>query len=67
MSRRAFLPFALVLAAIMLTGCSYTPARNTSPVAPGSHRVGNGELSPALVEILASLDAPRSAGRARNS
>ncbi|ABI66136.1 MAG: protein-disulfide isomerase-like protein with CxxC motif [Maricaulis maris] len=29
-------------------------------------RVGNGELSPALVEILASLDAPRS-GRARNS
>ncbi|WP_323763109.1 hypothetical protein [Maricaulis sp.] len=29
-------------------------------------RVGNGELSPALVEILASLDAPRS-GRVRNS
>ncbi|SDO69334.1 hypothetical protein SAMN04487957_11026 [Halomonas shengliensis] len=27
MSRRAFLPFALVLAATMLTGCSYTPAR----------------------------------------
>ena len=51
---------------IRLAG-SYTPARNTSPVAPGSHRVGNGELSPALVEILASLDAPRSAGRARNS
>ncbi|MED5549792.1 MAG: hypothetical protein VX529_10590 [Pseudomonadota bacterium] len=51
---------------IRLAG-SYTPARNTSPVAPGSHRVGNGELSPALVEILASLDAPRSASRARNS
>ncbi|RKQ95368.1 MULTISPECIES: hypothetical protein [Maricaulis] len=29
-------------------------------------QVGNGELSPALVEILASLDAPRS-GRTRNS
>ncbi|WP_291842257.1 hypothetical protein [Maricaulis sp.] len=29
-------------------------------------QVGNGELSPALVEILASLDAPRS-GRSRNS
>lgn len=31
------------------------------PVSPGVHRVGTGELSPALVEILASLDAPKSA------
>jgi len=33
---------------------------------PGSQRVGDGELSPALVEILASLDAP-AAGRVRES
>lgn len=33
---------------------------------PGSFRVGDGELSPALVEILASLDAP-TAGRVRES
>lgn len=45
-----------------------TLTRNAIPAtAPGSHRVGNGELSPALVEILASLDAPRAAGRTRNS
>ncbi|WP_300542273.1 hypothetical protein [Maricaulis sp.] len=43
-----------------------SPVRN-AVVTPGSHRVGNGELSPALVEILASLDAPRAAGRVRNS
>lgn len=33
---------------------------------PGSFRVGDGELSPALVEILASLDAP-TAGRVRET
>lgn len=46
---------------------TYTPSRSGAALVPGSHRVGNGELSPALVEILASLDAPRSAGRVRNS
>ena len=45
-----------------------TLARNRAlATMPGSHQVGNGELSPALVEILASLDAPRAAGRNRNS
>lgn len=38
-----------------------TPVRYDGPISPGSHRVGHGELSPALVEILASLDAPDSA------
>ena len=47
---------------------SYTPSRSRgAALMPGSHRVGNGELSPTLVEILASLDAPRAAGRVRNS
>jgi hypothetical protein len=36
------------------------------PVNPGSQRVGDGELSPALLEILASLDAP-AAGRVRET
>ncbi|WP_417471205.1 hypothetical protein [Maricaulis sp.] len=35
--------------------------RYSGALNPGSHRVGDGELSPALVEILASLDAPASA------
>jgi len=34
--------------------------RYTAPVTPGSMRIGEGELSPALMEILASLDVPRS-------
>ena len=33
----------------------------SAPINPGSFQVGNGELSPVLVEILASLDAPGSA------
>jgi hypothetical protein len=45
---------------------SVSPVRQ-AVVSPGSHQVGNGELSPALVEILASLDAPRAASRVRNS
>ncbi len=40
--------------------------RYSGPLNPGSFRVGDGELSPALVEILASLDAP-TAGRARET
>lgn len=40
--------------------------RYAGPLNPGSFRVGDGELSPALVEILASLDAP-TAGRVRES
>lgn len=43
-----------------------TPVAYTGPIVPGSHKVGNGELSPALVEILASLDAPKT-GRVRES
>lgn len=43
------------------SGSVYSGAFN-----PGSLRVGDGELSPALVEILASLDAPR-AGRPRET
>nr|WP_238934676.1 hypothetical protein [Maricaulis parjimensis] len=50
---------------IQLTG-RYTPVRN-SVVAPGSFNAGTGELSPTLVEILASLDAPQAASRSRNS
>lgn len=53
-------------ATVRLAG-SYTPSRNASPLAPGSHRIGTGELSPTLVEILASLDAPRAASRNRDS
>lgn len=42
-------------------GFSAGHAPYTGPVSPGVHRVGHGELSPTLVEILASLDAPKSA------
>lgn len=42
-------------------GVSAGHAPYTGPVSPGVHRVGHGELSPTLVEILASLDAPKSA------
>jgi hypothetical protein len=43
-----------------------TPIAYDGPMNPGSHRVGSGELSPALVEILASLDAPKT-GRVRET
>lgn len=45
-------------------GSAEVPARtlaaSAAPINPGSFQVGNGELSPMLVEILASLDAPAS-------
>ena len=44
----------------------YSPVRN-AVMAPVSHRIGTGELSPTVVEILASLDAPQAASRNRNS
>lgn len=44
----------------------YSPVRN--PVVSNQfQRIGNGELSPTLVEILASLDAPQAASRTRSS
>lgn len=45
---------------------SPAPARNTMSSLGARNQIGNGELSPALVEILASLDAPRS-GRSRKA
>lgn len=67
-SGTAATPPDIILASAGAERAAPTLARNAAPVvAPGSHRVGNGELSPALVEILASLDAPRAAGRVRNS
>ena len=45
---------------------SSSSRRFSPPINMSAQRVGEGELSPALVEILASLDAPR-AGRVRES
>lgn len=42
-------------------GQGVAPARSAGPVAPGMTRFHGGELSPAVVEILAELDAPRRA------
>jgi len=56
-----------MLASTVDTNAS-TPSSAVQSVASirSNFQVGNGELSPALVEILASLDAPRS-GRGRNA
>lgn len=40
-----------------------TASRSTGPVAPGMTRFHGGELSPAVVEILAELDAPERGDR----
>jgi hypothetical protein len=53
-------------ASLMPTNFAPTPIAYDGPLNPGSYRVGSGELSPALVEILASLDAPKT-GRVRET
>ena len=50
---------------VRLTG-RYSPVRNTV-MAPVRLQIGTGELSPTVVEILASLEAPQAASRRRNS
>ncbi|WP_300529417.1 hypothetical protein [Maricaulis sp.] len=45
-----------------MAGAGASAGRSSAPVATGMTRFSGGELSPALVEILAELDAPRRAG-----
>ncbi|MHA6289634.1 hypothetical protein [Maricaulis sp. CAU 1757] len=59
-------PVAGAVRRIAEQGWRVAPAPIRNAMAPDRTAIGNGELSPALVEILASLEAPRAA-RARSS